>query len=204
MSSFNKRRFILKSIMKDKENEVNSKAPQIHQRVCFRPNDDVYHLPIDLANDDAEFIKVAQIILDRMENAKKEKHASGSLFRRVFRKQSDLTSTNCGSSTMEYDYVLTPAMLREFKRAMLIRLEDDSNSNSNSSPSSSSSDKSTFIPPLISTVIRYMDDVGWPKADVESEHYQNVRIQLNSRNTYANEFWVAVHLFYIFLFLAFL
>ena len=161
--------------LKKMKNEENMYSTTRSQRVCFRPCDDVYDLPFNLVQNDNEFIKIANIVLRRMQRLKKNK--TPSIFDRAFH-----AISNVSSSTTQDDHlmnsndrdVLTADTLKKFKRALMIRLEDESSPSSQESPTSYQTDRSNLISSLISRVIRCVDEVGWPRTDdhlVSKEEY---------------------------------
>lgn len=109
----------------------------------------------DLVHDDDEFIHVAEVVLQRLKWLKRDNYPSW--FQRTFKKRRRNKSSTkkarqpCG--------ILTSETLHNFKFALLIRLDDTCSSVFIESCSACP------IPVLISSVVRYVDKVGWPATD---------------------------------------
>jgi hypothetical protein len=115
---------------------------------------DKHDFPPNLSEDDDEFIYLAEIILYRLRRLKREERPS--LFQRIFKSKSKSRK----KPNKLNEYYLTTHELEDFKLAILDRLDDE-----NSMSVFIDTVSSCPIPSLISSVIRYVDLVGWPKTD---------------------------------------
>ncbi len=151
-------------------NDHNASTPR---RVCFRPRDDVFQpSPPDLVSNDEEFIRVGKMVLKKTKMLRRES-CDTSWFRRVL--YQDLSSLQ----NHENDPFLDHETLKEFKKAVLVRLDDDDESDNVRDHGSVRAPKmNTFsqVPSLITAVLQSVNEVGWPKPDGAGPSIQNVSI----------------------------
>ena len=137
---------------------------------------DKHDFPPNLSEDDNEFIYLAEIILHRLRRSKREEHPSW--FQRTFKSKSkSLKKPRESPHGLSYEYYLTTHELETFKLALLDRLDDD-----NSASVFIDTISSCPIPSLISSVIRYIDLVGWPKADDTDDADDDTQVTTRSNS----------------------
>ena len=133
------------------------------RRVSFRPRDEICEFQKDLHQDDAEFIEIAEIVYERLERLKRDK--SSGLIKMVFRNKY-LDSAD--------DVRLTSETLKRFKKALFLRLDDDYPTSQRQVRYSAREEMSSTIQSLITKILRYVDEVGWPETDANAEYSEKV------------------------------
>ena len=153
-----------------------TRRKNIPRRVCFRPGDDVVHPPPpDLVSNNQEFIRVGEMVLKKTQILKRQRYDT-SWFRRVlYHDRSSLQNDD------ENDLFLDTETLKEFKRAILHRMDDEEESydvricTKGRNPKLNSS---LQISSMINAILQSVNEVGWPKPDDAGPGAQHVSFSL--------------------------